>query len=811
MPENKKKQRLHMIGNAHIDPVWLWQWPDGFQEIKATFRSALDRMNEYDDFVFTSSSVSYYEWVEQNDLAMFAEIKARVAEGRWVISGGWWVQPDCNLPCGESFVRQGLYGQRYLREKLGTVSRTGYNVDSFGHNAMLPQILKKSGMDSYMFMRPGPHEKGLPGSVFLWKAGDGSAIKACRIPYEYCSWGKELDGHVRRCAKDIKGLNDDFVCFYGVGNHGGGPTKENLESIHRLNRDSTLPELVLSSPEQFFAAIDPDSLPQVSGDLLHHASGCYAVHSGIKMLNRKAENRLMAAEKLGVMAKLTAGHQCNTVSLQRAWKNVLFNQFHDILAGTSIEEAYEDARDSYGEALHLAMQHLNDAAQSMSWNIDIEQDEGMIPIVVFNPCGFENRTAVEIESKNIPEGYALFDSRNKEIPFQKVHSSATANGRCKVCFVAQLPSMGYALFRLRKVEKAESFADVPCTDNVLENSTLRVEIDHETGYMKSLYKKDTGMELLYAPGAVPVVLTDKSDTWSHNVRRYENVAGVFTARRISVLEQGPVKSVLRVVSEYQRSRLIQDIEVYQDLPYVEIRVTVDWREQFSVLKLKFPMNLVFRAGNAEIPYGYMEREMDGEEYPMQSWIDVTGGLPGRDQEIVGMSFLNDGKTSYSICNREVSITVLRSPIYAHHDPLKPDPESEYSFIDQGIQRFTYRLYPHNGGFEQSGVPAQAISLNQRPFALFETYHKGTLPVTDSVASVDNGAVILSVLKFAEDGTGMVLRLYETTGCPAHAKIFLPKLDRVVEADFGPMEIKTILVPFDGAQQAKEANLLEDVQ
>ncbi len=188
-------------------------------------------MKEYDDFFFTSSSAAHYEWVEENEPAMFEEIRERVKEGRWVIVGGWWMQPDCNAPGGESFVRQGLYGQRYFREKLGVTAHTGYNVDSFGHNGMLPQILKKQGMDNYVFMRPGRHEKGIESELFEWASNDGSRVTAFRIPFEYCTWPDELKEHVLRCAGEIKGEERSIMCFYGVGNHGGGPTKRNIESI----------------------------------------------------------------------------------------------------------------------------------------------------------------------------------------------------------------------------------------------------------------------------------------------------------------------------------------------------------------------------------------------------------------------------------------------------------------------------------------------------------------------------------------------------------------------------------------------------
>lgn len=806
----KKEKTLDMIGNAHIDAVWLWQWPDGFQEIKATFRSVLDRMKEYEDFIFTSSSASYYEWVEKNDPEMFLEVKARIKEGRWVICGGWWIQPDCTIPCGESFVRQGLYGQGYFREKFGVTATTGYNVDSFGHHGMMPQILKKSGLNNYVFMRPGPHEMGLPGSAFVWKSGDGSWVKAYRIPYEYCSWGKELEAHISRCADLIKGDVSSVMSFYGVGNHGGGPTKENIDSIHRLDKLPDYPNLKLSTPDRYFDSVDEKKLPVVCSDLLHHASGCYSVHSEVKMLNRKAENRLMAAEKLSVLSVALTNHPYNHAELTRGWKKVLFNQFHDILAGTSIQEAYDDARDSYGEALNLALESLNDAVQAISWKIDIGYEEEMRPIVVFNPCGFETSVEVELESKTVPQEFALFDSDKKEIPFQRVHSSATTGGRCKICFIAEMPAMGYRLFCLRKVEKPTIYPTISSQSNVLENSLLRLELDPQTGYIKSLFKKDTEMELIKGMGGVPLVINDNSDTWSHGVRRFGEVVGQFKATNMLTLEQGGVKSVIRVVSEYERSKIIQDFTVFKDKPYVDVKVTVDWRERFKALKLHFPINLFLKKSIAEVPYGHTERALDGDEYPMQTWVDIVGEMSGKPQQMVGIAFINDGKTSYDIKNYDVYLTLLRSPIYAHHDPLVPDAGGEYDFIDQGIQKFSYRILVHDNGFEDAGVVKSAIAFNQKPFALFETYHQGSLPLSGSFIKIDHDCVVLSSSKLSEDKSGIILRLYETAGKPAKTTIELPLLGRKIEAEFGPMEIKTIYVPNDKEKPFEETNMLEDI-
>ncbi|WP_299088741.1 alpha-mannosidase [uncultured Metabacillus sp.] len=804
-----KEQTLHMIGNAHLDPVWLWQWQEGFQETKATFRSALDRMKEYPDFVFTNSSAANYEWIENNEPEMFEEIKQRIKEGRWEIVGGWWVQPDCNLPGGESFVRQGLYGQRYFQEKFGVTAKVGYNVDSFGHHGMLPQILKKSGMDYYIFMRPSPQEKGLPSRLFWWESDDGSRVLAFRIPFEYCTWGKDLDKHIRRNAGELKAPFDDLMCFYGVGNHGGGPTKENIESIKRLNEDPTFPSLVFSTPNKFFEELIKKNLPfpSVHDDLQHHASGCYAVHSGIKKWNREAENMLIKAEKFSAIANWVTDQIYPIHEYDRAWKNVLFNQFHDILAGTSLEEAYEDARNMHGEAMSIGSRGLNYAVQSLSWRIDIEEVEGMKPIVVFNPHSWNSRVNVELEVGGLKEGDILVDEEGKQIPLQTVQSHATAGGRYRVSFIAELPSMGYRVYKLLRAEASKEFPCLPSIDTILENDTFRVEIDAETGFITSLFDKTKELELLDGPAARPIVIHDTSDTWSHNVLQFKEEAGSFKAKSVKRVEHGPVKSVIRVISEYGKSTLVQDFTIYKELDQIDVHCTLNWQEQFKLLKLKFPVDLVFRKATYEIPYGTIVRECNGEEEPGQNWIDVSG-THQKTGEMYGLSILNDGKYSFDIHNKEMSMTVLRSPIYAHHDPLVPGEDGHYSFIDQGIQTFTYSILPHKGNWETAGTVKRAAELNQKPVTIIETYHKGDLPQKDSFLSVDVDNVIVSVVKKAEDNDDLIVRAYKTANDATTAIITLPKWNRQIKAQFHPSEIKTFRIPANESEPVTETNLLE---
>lgn len=795
-------KKLHMIGNAHLDPVWLWRWTEGFQETKATFRSALDRLSESEDFIFTQSSAANYEWVERSDPAMFNEIRARVQEGRWHIVGGFWTQPDCNIPSGESFVRQALYGQRYFMEKFGVTASVGYNVDSFGHAGTLPQILKKSGLHYYVFMRPMPGEKALPGHLFRWQSDDGSEVLTFRILFEYLTWGKEVDVHVRRCADEVHAPLNEAMVFYGVGNHGGGPTKENIESIRRLQAEDSGLELVFSHPLRFFREVEArqQDYPVVRGDLQHHASGCYAAHSAIKMWNRQTENALTTAEGFSAAALCVAAQPYPDFS--RAWKNLLFNQFHDIMAGTSLESAYEDAQVQMYESLSIAQRHLNYALQAISWKIGIPAEDGTLPLVVFNPNAWAISACVEAEAlQNAVEGALLLTDTGDEVAFQMIQPQATCNGRARMCFNAELPAMGYRVYRLCK-DKGAAPAPAPAAKKkdafAAENAWYRLEIDPKTGCIESLYDKQNDVQVFKGQAAVPAVMQDDSDTWAHDILRFLDCIGTFTPVRVQRVESGPVRTVLRVDSTWETSTLRQDFIVYADRPQVDVRVTVNWHDRHQLLKLLFPVNVNFPQGVYDAPYGCIEKEGNGEEEPMQNWVDVSGLVPGQDKGyLAGLAVLNSGKYSASISKNEIGLTVLRSPIYAHHTPHQPAPDGDYRYIDQGEQRFTYALLPHTGPFEDAPVAKAAWQLNREPMVLAESYHDGPLPMCMSMAEADSDHIVISAIKQAESGEGVIVRAYETAKKQGSAHLRLPAFGAEFCAEFLPGEIKTFHIAQNG--------------
>jgi alpha-mannosidase len=801
--------KLHLVGNAHIDPVWLWDWREGYAEVKATFRSALDRLNEYPEFIFTASSAQHYAWVERSDPAMFEEIKARVREGRWVIVGGWWVQPDCNLPTGEGFVRQGLYGQRYFQKHFGVTARVGYNPDSFGHAASLPMILRGQGMNAYTFMRPGPHEKGLPARSFLWQSTDGSSVAAFRIPFEYCTTGKDLEPHVRKVATEVRPPQDQLMCFYGVGNHGGGPTKENLESLKRMQSDSSLPELEFSDPNQFFESIRDLELPVVHDELQHHASGCYAAHSGIKHWMRRAEFALLRAERFAALASRLTDLPYPREAFERAWHNVLFNQFHDILAGTSLESTYEDSRDELGEASAIAARALNDAVQALSWRVDIPFEDGSRPIVVFNPLAWAVRAPVELEGFSLKDADALTSEDGAEVPHQLVRSEATTSGwRKRMAFTADLPAFGYRLYRVRPNTRATQFPDLHATDTTLENAVFRLELDPATGGIARLTDKRVGADVFRGVAAKGVVLHDPSDTWSHSVVRFENEIGTFGDATLMLLEVGPTRATIRSTARFQASTLIQEFTLYRDLERIDVRVTVDWHGKHQLLKLNFMPNVRFPKATYEIPHGSLERPCNGEEEPMQTWVDLTG-VSSTTGALYGVSLLNDAKSSFSALEREMAyvdagLTVLRSPIYAHHDPYKPTPDGDYRYMDQGEQRFHYAILPHAGSHVDAHTARHAAEMNLRPIAVTETFHAGPLPATASHARCDAANIHLVAIKQCEDDDALIVRALETAHTATTTEIQL--LEYTFSATFRPGELKTFKLERGGA--VTEVNLLE---
>ena len=815
------KHPIWFIGNAHIDPVWLWRWQEGFAEIKATFRSALDRMNEFEDFIFTCAGACYYQWVEENEPAMFEEIRRRVREGRWVIAGGWWLQPDCNAPCGESFARHSLYSQRYYEKTFGTRAQFGYNVDSFGHNGMIPQLLSLSGMPRYVMMRPGEHEKALNADAFVWEGVDGTRIPVFRIPFAYCGdWGdRELSRRLDVLTERVEEKDEPYMLFYGVGNHGGGPTIANLRAVVRYTEQDE--SLRFGQPGDYFDYVEKNDALHltVKGDLQHHAIGCYSACRAIKRDNRRAENRLLAAEKWMTAAMSLMNLKDYSDKLRTAWADVMFNQFHDIMGGCAIKAAYEDARELHGEALKLGGDVLNAALQRISWHIDTQDgrplDAGAVtgweewervtngtPYVVFNPNVFPVDAVVPISSRLT----GAADETGAPLPFQNVRSEknteperADEEGVVSV----SLPPLGWRTIYLKRyVEDGESAMSTRLLKgrhDTLENDWVRLTFNRTSGALSSIYDKTTGRELLASAALAEVIEDYQNDTWAHAKDSLAGTIGAFGGGSLRLVENGAVCAVMRCESHYNDSTLIQDFTLYRDKPDIDVRVRLDWREMFRILKLSFPLKAENTRAVYEIPYGFIEKPANGEEEPGQAWAAVCGE---QDGEEASLAVLTDSCYSYCVDGSALKFIAVRSAGWADHFGLK---DQDTLAMDLGWHEFAYSIVP-GAALDPAELTRRAAALNQPPIVVRETFHRGELPRAASQASVGCDHVLLNVIKPAEDGEGLIVRLSETANIPAHAQIDLPFANASFEADFKPLEIKTFRVDRSGAHPL---NLLEE--
>jgi alpha-mannosidase len=797
-PASARDLRVHMIGQAHIDPVWLWPWPEGVSVVHSTFQSALDRMKETPEFAFTASSVQFYEWVAQNDPAMIAEIRKRVEEGRWALAGGWWVEPDVNIPSGESLVRQGLYGQKLFQKLFGQIARVAYNPDSFGHPGTLPQILKLQGMQEYVFMRPMPREKSLPADVFWWQSPDGTRLLTYRIPYSYND-----DGPVRQRVEQTAAMKEtvrSMMAFYGAGDHGGGATKENIRSIAEIQSEKGAPTLVYSTPAKYFDEIRKanPNLPVVQDDLQHHSVGCYTAEWQVKKLNRTAEQALVTAEKIASIGSVVWNAVYPKEAFTSAWKRVLFLQFHDSMAGTALPEHYQTTvPQGYGYATDVANQAMYLAAQKLAWDVPATDPDSKY-LVVFNPHAWPVTSHVEYDVGYAPDAPVLVeDDAGKAVPHQALQPSAEVNGRQRIVVRADVPAFGYRQIRLRKGDTAAPANPLKVDAHSIENEHVRMTFG--TDGTVTLFDKDANAASFTRGRAV--VLDDTSDTWSHDVRAYDQEIGTFASASGTVLESGPLRARLRMRTTYGTSTLTVDWLLYQGARTVEARVALDWHEHRKMLKFSFPVQGGAAVPTYEVPYGHLQRQANGDEDPGQRWIDVSGAAGG-------LTVINDAKYGYSVKGNDLRISIVRGAPYAHHIPHVVKEDHDVLWQDQGMQTFRMLLAPHRGTWQTVGVPRLADEFTAPVPVIYQGIHRGNRAQSGSFVEVDAKNIIVSAVKLAEDNNDLVFRCYETEGRGGAATLDLKFASKKWTGNFRPSEIKTIrFTPRSG--EFREVNVLEE--
>ncbi len=802
----------YLIGNAHLDPVWQWRVSEGLSLIRSTFRSALDRMKGNENYKFTSACASYYYWIKKIDPNMFEEIKQRVNEGRWGVVGGMWVQPDCNIPSGESFCRHFLYSQRFFKENFGKITNTGYNVDSFGHSAALPQLFKKSGIDNYVYMRPSKELENpdLPEeNLHKWVSPDGSAITAFRILELYNG-----DLSEKRVNLYLEKPQDQMI-FYGIGNHGGGPSKEHLKQAQEWVKKDGFKYAV---PSEYFENVSDTKMPVVKEDLKHHSSGCYSANSRIKFENRRSECELISAETFDTLAGIIVDGSFHNKDFKEAWQRVMFNQFHDIIAGCSIKEAYFDAYNAYGYARQKAQELENLALQKIAGKIKttdfLKADQSEMrnrlwcregegsPMVVFNPHPFGVKENVSFGAYRVED---VVDHNGNSVPFQMVRASYTDGTQFKKClFSVKLPPMGYRVYyiysKTDKLKRVEFKPDLKATENTLENNLVKIDFDKESGSVKSYILKSENREFAGGVLGRAIVCDDsKHDTWSHSVNNLNDDIGAFGEGEMTLIENGPIRSTIKSVTKYGKSVFKKYYSLYENDARLHIRCVLDADEEYKIIKLSFPINIKSPKAVYSMPYGFIEKSPNGEEDIAHEWADLIDSETG-----VGLGLINDSKYSHCAINNDLRVIVARSCAYLDHYAQNVR-DDEMEFIDKGEQEFNFILFPHT---EKAFSELERCGklLNMPPVLIQETHHGGVLPQEYSALSLDKKNISVSALKNSEDDDGIIIRFTETAGLNTTAKVNFKAINKQFSLKFTPFEVKTVKLGIDN--MLKEVMIIE---
>jgi alpha-mannosidase len=793
-----KRKVLHIIGHSHIDAAWLWPWRDGADTVLTTFRSALNRISETTGFCYSHSSAAHYRWVERADPGMLAEIKQRIGEGRWEVVGGWPVEPDCNIPATESFVRHALYGKQYLKRVLGVDVKIGFNPDSFGHAAGLPTILKRAGYGYYVFMRPQEHEMKLP-LVFWWEGPDGSRVLVNRIWRNY-----DADAEmIRQAASTGFAPGMDHAAFFlGVGDHGGAVTKEQIREVIAMQKDASLPELRFSTLRDFFAAVEASeafaSLPVVKGELQHHARGCYSANGEGKFLNRRAERSLVEAETISVVAGLSAGHAYPGEQYGESWWKVLFCQFHDMMAGTSLYSDYQDVRDSVGYACEVAQTSKIEALEAMAKRVDLSSvKEGAV--FLFNPLPWKRKALVEFYADRNPSGHAeithLAAKDGVKVPVQWRPSASMSLFVPRLSTWVELPACGYKVFEL-------GHGEPPAAEAYKDFATVS-----ETGFGISSLKAEDGTELL-AGSLGLVAISDTSDTWAHGINAFRQEIGRPAMVSSSVVENGPVTRVTRHRARWQESEIVLDIAQYAGMDLIELRFVIDWREHEQILKLEIPTALRDLKFHAKVPGQVLERGVNGEEEPYQDWGAVQGKIGGRDYTI---ALLNNSTYSYDCLNGLFRTVLIRSAPFARHNPGQVPHDDNNAWQDQGRQERRFWLMCSRGGPGEMALDRRAEELQTPAEYVVDSGHAGGEGWEQSFLEVMPKNIWVLAVKRAESRNDeTVLRIQERMGIATKATVKSSALRLDTTVDLLPWEIKTLLIENSKGGQAvvREVSLLE---
>ncbi|MFZ0689691.1 MAG: glycoside hydrolase family 38 C-terminal domain-containing protein [Acidobacteriaceae bacterium] len=783
-----KQATLHLTGNSHIDAAWLWPWTETVDTVKNTFSTALQLMNEYPSYTYTQSAAAYNDWMARDYPEIDAQIKKRVKEGRWEVVGGMWVEPDLNMPDGESTARSLLIGKRWYQQHYGVDVRIGWNPDSFGYNWQLPQIYKKSGVDYFVTQKMEWNDTNkLPFKLFWWESPDGSKVLTY-FPHDYANTNLNpvrLSVDLAQARKFAPGM-DDMMDLFGVGDHGGGPTRAMLdEGLHWMQSNKVVPKMEFGTAQPWFSKIEKELAPQspewdyrsiaqgyhepplVEGAIdiptwkselyFEYHRGVFTTQAQHKRNMRESSEWALNAEKYASLAWLD-GNNYPGDALTEDWKKITFNQFHDLAAGSGIGVIYQDAQKDYDAVRWSTNEISAKALKTVAAHIDTRVFLG-VPVLVFNPLAWarSGNVAVDVQMPAATADVSVVDSRGVVLPSEVISKDAATSTFHLLVEARDVPSLGYEV--LHVVPGKKPFAsDLKVTETTLENAALRVVVDPQTGCITSLYDKKAGFETL-AKGACGNELEAFKDTpkdydaWNIDPGTLDQPPMRITeADSVQVIGHGPMRASIRVARHWQNSKFVQDIVLDAGSDQVVVMNDIDWHETHVLLKAAFPLSATSPFATYEIPYGTIQRpttrnnswEKAQFEVGAQRWADL-----GNAQH--GFSLINESKYGYDGVGNLLRLTLLRSPVW-------PDPNA-----DRGEHHFSYALYPHAGDWKQAMTVRHGFNFNYHLQAMQVEAHTGSLPAEHSFVAIRPEDVVLTAMKKAEDSNALIFHFYEWAG------------------------------------------------
>jgi alpha-mannosidase len=688
--------KIHLIFNAHIDPIWLWPWQASLDEILATCRSACDRLDAHPDLTFSRGEAWVYRQIERLDPALFRRITRLIKQGRWEIVGGWWIQPDCNQPSGFAFERQIEEGKRYFLDRFGRFPEIGYNVDSFGHAATLPGYLRAAGQRYYVMMRPQEHEMPLPARLFRWRGYvGGPEVVTFRIAVAYTA--RELSTEfVQGCLEGIPKGVEDTMCFVGVGDHGGGPTERQIAWLREHWNAFDGHTFVFSTPARYFKAVAKHipSLPLVTGELQMHAVGCFSVYRPVKTALRRAEHLLDQAERL--RAKLSPSQKRDLPDLKEPWRHVLFNQFHDTLGGTCLPSAYPQVLDQIGTAAAAADEVLQVGFRHLLVN---ERKNPLQRIAIHNPSSTDFDGYVEHEPWRdwqpwTPQTH-LIDATGRQHPFQRVLSEAVVEKMGALFFPVRIAAGKTVIFRIAETGKPAAIRPGAFVSGTKLRNNRKVSVETAPGWRLSFGDRAPLRPILQ-------LIDDPSDTWSHGVRRYGAAVAEAVWEKPELVESGPLRAALIQAGRIGESRLRAEWRLHANTDYAELLLRVSWSEQHKLLKLTLPLPSPATKRIDGILGGTLVRPSDGRELPLRDWTQIACGK-GAVGVVTPDVFALDGD------EKEIRLTLLRSSLLAHHDP-QPAVHPRGTVADQCEHLFRFRFF--HGKADVARLERHALLLQQ---------------------------------------------------------------------------------------------------